>query len=131
MTNPTRDEIAMALLRATDRFEAGKEDLPTNEHDMKMLLAGILADAVLALMASKREAAAATPDGTNTPTTLPERSPAYWAQRAIDILTNRHRAHIAPPRLDAARRDLANLIDEAIAHERALQVRAARFKGCS
>ena len=56
MTTPTRDEIAMALLRATDRFEAGQEDLPTNEYDMKMLLAGILADAVLALMASKREA---------------------------------------------------------------------------
>lgn len=59
MTTPTRDEIAMALLRATDRFEAGKEDLPTNEYDMKMLLAGILADAVLALLASKR---AAEPD---------------------------------------------------------------------
>ena len=56
MSEPTRDEIAMALLRATDRFEAGQEDLPTNEYDMKMLLAGILADAVLALLASKREA---------------------------------------------------------------------------
>ena len=59
MSEPTRDEIAMALLRATDRFEAGQEDLPTNEYDMKMLLAGILADAVLALLASKR---AAEPD---------------------------------------------------------------------
>ena len=59
MSEPTRDEIAMALLRATARFEAGQEDLPTNEYDMKMLLAGILADAVLALLASKR---AAEPD---------------------------------------------------------------------
>ena len=71
------------------------------------------------------------PDKPTTPTTLPDRSPAYWAQRAVDILTNRHCTHIAAPRLDAVRRDLAQLIDEAIAHERALQVRAARFKGCS
>ena len=55
MTNLTRDEIAMALLRATDRFEAGKEDLPTNQYDMNMLLAGILADAVLALLPGKTE----------------------------------------------------------------------------